>query len=420
MRGAWHGPPTAPQVPVAAVVDGRDSRQIGRIGAAVGFAGQHADAMTEIVPDTKDWTWVLREPCPECGYDARAVERESFGRRVRDNSATWTAVLGRASATARPEPGVWSPLEYACHVRDVHRIFLVRLRSMLDEDAPRFANWDQDETAVEQAYGEQDPATVAAELAEAAEAVASVYDGVPVDDEATWARSGVRSDGSEFTVDSLGRYHLHDIVHHAWDVRAEVGRAVVEAYAAHTSDYAEATAELRDEVLDWLEDFAAAVGTGGHVLEIGSGGGRDAQALEERGLRVRRTDVTGAFVDLLRGQGHQADLLDPLTDDLGGPYDGAWANACLLHVDRADLPVVLARLAGSVRAGGVLALSVKEGDGEIWSTHGTIPAPRRFVLWREAGLTAALAAAGWTPVEVRLRPGLRGESWLMIRASRGT
>jgi len=22
-----------------------------------------------IMPDTKDWTWVLRRACPECGFD---------------------------------------------------------------------------------------------------------------------------------------------------------------------------------------------------------------------------------------------------------------------------------------------------------------------------------------------------------------
>jgi len=166
--------------------------------------------------------------------------------------------------------------------------------------------------------------------------------------------------------------------------------------------------------------FAGAVGAGGQVLEIGSGGGRDARAFEERGLRVRRTDVTAAFVELLRSQGHEADVLDPLTDELGGPYDGVWANACLLHVDRADLPAVLRRLAEATRPGGVLALSVKEGDGDVWSAHGTIPAPRRFVLWREPELTAALTVAGWTVDEVRHRPGLRGESWLMVRAARTT
>lgn len=24
-------------------------------------------AADQIVPDTKDWTWVLERPCPECG-----------------------------------------------------------------------------------------------------------------------------------------------------------------------------------------------------------------------------------------------------------------------------------------------------------------------------------------------------------------
>ena len=34
-----------------------------------------------------------------------------------------------------------------------------------------------------------------------------------------WDRRGTRSNGSVFTVESLGRYHLHDVVHHLWDVR---------------------------------------------------------------------------------------------------------------------------------------------------------------------------------------------------------
>jgi hypothetical protein len=38
---------------------------------------------------------------------------------------------------------------------------------------------------------------------------------VPAD---AWDRPGVRSNGSEFTVESLGRYHLHDVVHHLHDV----------------------------------------------------------------------------------------------------------------------------------------------------------------------------------------------------------
>ena len=176
-----------------------------------------------IVPDDKDWTWVLAEPCPECGFDAAALVRRDLGRRIRDGVATWEAVLRLPDADARPDPATWSPLEYACHVRDVHRIFAERVSLMLAQDAPTFANWDQDETALADRYDEQDPATVAIELAQAAEAVAAGYDTVPED---AWDRRGIRSNGSEFTVDSIGRYHLHDVDHHAWDVREAWARAV--------------------------------------------------------------------------------------------------------------------------------------------------------------------------------------------------
>ena len=48
----------------------------------------------------------------------------------------------------------------------------------------------------------------------AAEA-AAVYASVAGDQ---WQRTGRRSNGSAFTVESIGRYHLHDVVHHLWDV----------------------------------------------------------------------------------------------------------------------------------------------------------------------------------------------------------
>lgn len=168
-----------------------------------------------IEPDVKDWTWVITERCPECGFDGAAVDPEELAEQFRANAAAWPAVLERADATQRPDDNTWSPTEYACHVRDVHRIFGARLRLMLDEDDPEFENWDQDQTAVEDDYASQDPAVVATELADAAEAVAATYAGVSG---GQWQRPGRRSNGSVFTVDTIGRYHLHDVVHHLHDV----------------------------------------------------------------------------------------------------------------------------------------------------------------------------------------------------------
>ena len=169
-----------------------------------------------IVPDTKNWTWVLDEVCPECGFDAAAVELARMGELVRANVAEWPPLLDAADVRRRPSATQWSALEYGCHVRDVFALFDERLRRMLTEDAPDFDNWDQDETALAERYAEQDPTVVRDQLVAAGSACAERWDAVRDDD---WQRTGERSDGSSFTVETFARYFLHDPVHHLVDVR---------------------------------------------------------------------------------------------------------------------------------------------------------------------------------------------------------
>ena len=168
-----------------------------------------------IVPDTKDWTWVLRRPCPECGLDTSSFSLAALPDMIRANAAAWRQPLAAAGVARRPRPDKWSPLEYGCHVRDVFRLYDYRLGLMLTSDDPLFPNWDQDETAVSDRYGEQDPAQVADELAAAADVLASRFAGVRGNE---WQRPGRRSDGAAFTVETFGRYFIHDPVHHLYDV----------------------------------------------------------------------------------------------------------------------------------------------------------------------------------------------------------
>ncbi|WP_125775474.1 DinB family protein [Antribacter gilvus] len=174
-----------------------------------------------IVPDDKDWTWVLERPCPECGFDPSAADADAarLGDVVRATLPRWTEALARPDATVRPEPATWSVLEYGAHVRDVFRIFDVRLASMIETDDPLFANWDQDATALEDDYAHQDPAVVSGELVAAGEAIAARFDTVAAAGD-LWERPGRRSNGSVFTVRTLGVYFLHDLLHHLCDVKA--------------------------------------------------------------------------------------------------------------------------------------------------------------------------------------------------------
>ncbi len=373
-----------------------------------------------IEPDTKDWTWVLERPCPECGFDAPDLDRDRIPQAIRDNATLWDVVLDTDDAAVRPAAHLWSPLEYACHVRDVNRLFAHRLELMLTQDDPAFENWNQDEAAVEADYGSQQPDKVAAEVTAAAEAVAAAYERVTGDQ---WNRTGRRSDGAVFTVDSFARYHLHDLVHHAHDVSHITKRVTVASYEAAAEAYAAGQPPMSDDVLAAIDQFVSLLPAEPRVLEIGSGAGRDALALEERGVSVRRTDITPAFVRMLREAGHDAAVADPLTDDLtdperDAPYDGVWASASLLHVRREDLPQVLANLASVTAVGGALHLAVKEGDGARFSVHGNVAGPRHFTFWREPGLRAVLTAAGWEAGSVARNLGQRDETWLDVIAVR--
>jgi hypothetical protein len=190
---------------------------------AVGRAA-YGPGPVPIEPDTKDWTWVLERPCPECGLAVGSVPTEQLGAAVRDNAAAWQRLLARPREllATRPRDDRWSAVEYACHVRDVLRLFDGRIARMLAEDEPRFTNWDPDAAAVEDRYGEQDPAEVAAAIGDAAAAFAGRLAGVR--DEA-WERVGHRSDGVPFTVAGYVRYMLHEGVHHLAD--AEAGLAAL-------------------------------------------------------------------------------------------------------------------------------------------------------------------------------------------------
>jgi hypothetical protein len=169
-----------------------------------------------IEPDTKDWTWVLQRPCPECGLDTSSFPRDEVAGMIRVNATAWQGVLtGPGDHRLRPSPAKWSALEYGCHVRDVLRLFDQRLSLMLTEDGPLFANWDQDATAIAGRYHEQDPAAVAGDLVTAAGIIAAHFAGLAPDQ---WQRTGSRSDGAQFTVESFARYFIHDPFHHLYDV----------------------------------------------------------------------------------------------------------------------------------------------------------------------------------------------------------
>lgn len=165
--------------------------------------------------DTRDWTFVIDEGCAQCGYVPH--EPTATVARLRDLPGRWAAVLQRPGAAARPSEGVWSPVEYACHSRDLLRVLGERVALMLDQDEPTFPDYDGEAEAVRGRFWAADPAAVAEEIRRGVEEASSVYERVAPSD---WERRGLRGDGRVFTIVGLSRFLVHDHEHHLHDVGA--------------------------------------------------------------------------------------------------------------------------------------------------------------------------------------------------------
>jgi len=77
-------------------------------------------------------------------------------------------------------------------------------------------------------------------------------------------------------------------------------------------------------------------------------------------------------------------------------YDGVWANACLLHVPRNELPQILKRIWRALKPGGAFYASFKTGDAEGRDTL------KRYYNYPSADwLRTVYAGAGnWSSVEI--------------------
>lgn len=162
----------------------------------------------------------------------------------------------------------------------------------------------------------------------------------------------------------------------------------IAAYEDYAEQYSRNVAHVpsaNDEAA--LRRIATAAGPGGRILEIGSGPGWEADFIEALGVSVRRTDATQRFLEIQQARGKSADILNVITDDLGGPYDAIVAMCVLIHVPRDQIDNVLAKIAQALRPDGAVLVSMRDGDGETSGSYHT-------VFWRRDQFAGRLQAAG--------------------------
>lgn len=180
---------------------------------------------------------------------------------------------------------------------------------------------------------------------------------------------------------------------------AEFDEATLAFYASEAPDYA---ASGPGGIGRHLEPFLERLPPGALILELGCGSGRDAAHMEALGFRVEPTDGVpemAAQAAARLGRAVRVMRFDEL--DALEAYDGVVAAYSLLHVPRAGLIGVLARVWRALKPGGWHAATYKTAGGEGRDRLG-----RYYNYPSEAELRSHYAAAGnWTEISTETGEG---------------
>lgn len=154
----------------------------------------------------------------------------------------------------------------------------------------------------------------------------------------------------------------------------------VETYIKH------APTEVSGISKQWIDALLALLPKHSKILDVGSGTGRDADYMEDRGFHITRTDKEPGFVEFQKTKSKKVLLQDVLRDEIGKPesYDVVFANAILLHFTEDELETIFNKITKCLRKGGFFALSLKQGDNVA------LPTPAEgvpyFRYWEIAGI----------------------------------
>jgi len=157
--------------------------------------------------------------------------------------------------------------------------------------------------------------------------------------------------------------------------------------------YAERT--FQADMSDAYTRFLGQIPPGSRVLDVGCGAGRDLLAFSNRGYQVTGIDSSSTMVGIaIATSGAPCHVVAVEEMQFHGEFEGAWACASLLHIPKCRFSAALAKIRAALVDGGIMFVSMQEGDGERLASD-----ERFFAYYRIDELKNAIAAAGFDILE---------------------
>jgi hypothetical protein len=165
----------------------------------------------------------MKDHCPECGFDGRDMTVRDISRALRSLPPEVQRLVDGAEPAVlrrRPDPSVWSAVEYLGHLREVmayHRFVIEQIQSR--RETPLDAV-DPDASVAAGGYADADPSELLGQLSRRVGRISDLLESIPPD---RMDLAVVGSDGAIVDVHLAAGNALHEGDHHLGDIRRLIG-----------------------------------------------------------------------------------------------------------------------------------------------------------------------------------------------------
>ena len=143
----------------------------------------------------------------------------------------------------------------------------------------------------------------------------------------------------------------------------------VDFYNSNSKNYIESTLDI--DMSHLYSDFLSEIPSGGAILDLGCGSGRDSKVFIDKGYKITAVDGSKELAKLASRVIGQEVIVSKFEDlRLTESYDGIWACASLLHVNRSNIVDVIKNISCNLNRDGVFYMSFKYGNNEYIDDKG--------------------------------------------------
>jgi hypothetical protein len=162
--------------------------------------------------------------CTQCRFDDELVNGKDFARLAAPFIDSYVALLRSTDPERlqlRPSPHVWSPLEYACHVRDLLLVQRERVLAARRRDRPVAEPMGRNERVEHDVYNNQRPDDVARQLTDATLLLSNALIRLSPAD---WERTVIYTypERAERSLRWVAAHTVHELRHHLLDIRQQL------------------------------------------------------------------------------------------------------------------------------------------------------------------------------------------------------